>query len=587
MTLPSRSSRAQPALSSRNGHATSYVDDRPPPHNPELERALLGVLLRDPSLMQKVLAYVGTEGSAFWSETFSIIFQVMVALHQKGKPWDIVVLADELNVHPGFKLKDALTTLDEIRGSVPSAICWEEYAARVKDFARRRELILIARALEVDAYSNDRTANEMLDRVKNEIGKIEAPATESQGFFASLSDEQMGMRLASTIKSKRQEWLMPDRIPSLDYSLIAGEGKQGKSQLSFAMGALISTGGEWWDGSGQVEPGHVLFLSAEDDAERVIKPRLEALGANLDMITILEARYRRPSKDGKETFIDTEAELSSLEYWKDVFRRRESPRVMFIDPLPAYIGRNVNDRSNNEVRAVLRPFVHLASKYAITTIGITHLGKSIDPTKPLTNRILDSIAYSNLARSVHFVAKDPANPERKLFLPGVANYSAPGMGALAFTLEEREVTLEDGSTTVVAIAEFQEDTVDVDAQEVVSVVAKKRPGPPSKIRRQMAEWLWACLKDGVPVPAGYCYDSAAEAFAEMRPNPMGVRKEDGLWSKGFTLTRAADIDLPDLPYPMNGKVVNKYFDSTQGPKGRWYWQLIEARPAAGQGDPPF
>ena len=274
-----------------------------------------------------------------------------------------------------------------------------------------------------ESYSGLYTPQQVLNRLKGYLADIEPPPVPTDRWSA-LSNEDMGMRLASSIKPKRIEWLMPDRIPKLAYTLIAGEGKQGKSQLTMALGALFSKGGEWWDGSGQAPQGHVLYLSAEDDAERAIRPRLEALAANLDQITILEARYKVLSKEDKEPLIQF-AELGSLEYWREVFRRIENPLVIFIDPLPSYIGRGVNDRKNSKVRAVLGPFIALAADFGMTVVGVTHLGKAIDATKPIANRVLDSIAYTNLARAVHFVAKDPESPDRKFFMPGPCNY-APG-----------------------------------------------------------------------------------------------------------------------------------------------------------------
>ncbi len=572
------------ALPSRNGHATpNPLDDRLPSHSPEHERGVLGGLLLQPEQIADVLNVAKLRADHFYSDRHQAIFQVLEDLHRDGKSWDIQIVVTELERRRLFEVigKDEYLTL--VVNSVPHAVLTLQHAGYVKEYSERRRLQQIGDEIARGAVNHDLPTAQIFELARSLLGESQPAAAAAydgngQVNWALLSDEDMGMRLASSIKAKPIEWLMPDRIPALAYTLIAGEGKQGKSQLTMAMGALISTGGQWWDGSGEVSQGHVLCLSAEDDAERVIRPRLEALGADLDMITILEARYKRPSKDGKESLIDVEAELSSLEYWQDVFRRVKNPRVLFIDPLPSYIGRGVNDRKNAEVRAVLHPFIRLAASFGITTIGVTHLGKSVDVTKPIANRVLDSIAYVNLARAVHFVAKDPANPDRKLFLPGPCNYSATGMGALAFTLEDREVILADGSTAVVAVAEFQQETVDVDAQEVVSVVSKRKPGPPpSKIRTQMAEWLYEFLKDGRPVLAVDCYNGAAEAFAETKPNPMGFKvAATGRWSKGFNLKRAAET-IPELPYPRSGWIVDKFQDSTQN--NRWYWQLINAHQA--------
>ena len=76
---------------------------------------------------------------------------------------------------------------------------------------------------------------------------------------------------------------------------------------------------------------------------------------------------------------------------------------------------------------MLGPFIRLAVGFGMTVIGVTHLGKSIDPNKPIANRVLDSIAYTNLARAVHFVAKDPVDPDRKFFLPGPATIRPPAL----------------------------------------------------------------------------------------------------------------------------------------------------------------
>jgi len=410
-----------------------------------------------------------------------------------------------------------------------------------------------------------------------------APAYDDKGRinWSRLSNEDMGMRLASTVKPKRIEWLMPDRIPNLAYTLIAGEGKQGKSQFTMALGSLFSTGGEWWDGSGHAKRGHVLFLSAEDDAERAIRPRLEALGADLDMITILEARYKIPSDDGKEPLVAF-AELGDLIYWREVFRRVKDPLVIFVDPLPSYIGRSVNDRKNSEVRAVLGPFIALAVEFEITVVGVTHLGKSIDPTKPIASRVLDSIAYVNLARAVHFVARDPEDPDRKFFMPGPCNYAPSGLESLAFKLVEKEVKTEDGEVIIVAVPEFEPTTIDINPQDIVSVVGRKKPGPHTKVLKELAEWLYDRLDDMLPVSAGLLYNEAGEAFENVKPNPLGV-KTDGRWSKGRNLIRAADLDLPGLAYPRAGKKVDKYRDPDNG---RWYWRLVDGKFELDRGDSP-
>jgi hypothetical protein len=82
------------------------------------------------------------------------------------------------------------------------------------------------------------------------------------------------------------------------------------------------------------------------------------------------------------------------------------------DPIPPYLGRGVNDRRNADVRAVLEPFFDLLGTLGVATLGVTHLGKSVD-ARLSVHKILGGVAYANLARSIHVTARDPENKERR------------------------------------------------------------------------------------------------------------------------------------------------------------------------------
>ena len=85
-------------------------------------------------------------------------------------------------------------------------------------------------------------------------------------------------------------------------------------------------------------------------------------------------------------------------------------RLFIADPVPSFLGRGVNDHKNAEIRSILTPFLEVIRDFNVAMIAVTHLAKSVDPKRPASHRIIGSIAYANLARSIHFVAKDPDNP---------------------------------------------------------------------------------------------------------------------------------------------------------------------------------
>ena len=76
------------------------------------------------------------------------------------------------------------------------------------------------------------------------------------------------------------EWLWPGRVAIGKQTLIAGEAGLGKSQVTIAMAAAVTTGGTWPCGEGRAPLGNVIILSAEDGAADTIIPRLMAAGAD-------------------------------------------------------------------------------------------------------------------------------------------------------------------------------------------------------------------------------------------------------------------------------------------------------------------
>src|SRR5690242_15883146 len=80
-------------------------------------------------------------------------------------------------------------------------------------------------------------------------------------------------RCAAEIAPEKIDWIWPGRLARGKHTCIAGEPGTGKSQLSIAVIAAVTTGGEWPCGEGQAPLGSAIILSAEDGAADIIVPR--------------------------------------------------------------------------------------------------------------------------------------------------------------------------------------------------------------------------------------------------------------------------------------------------------------------------
>lgn len=363
--------------------------------------------------------------------------------------------------------------------------------------------------------------------------------------YAGLSDEDLGIVPLASVECRPIKWLWKYRLSMGGLAMMAGDGGIGKSQVLLSIGAAVTTGGAWPDGSGNAPIGDVVIVSAEDRPDETIKPRLKAMGADVSRVTIIKAKFiiRKPGKPPQVH----PASFQVLRYWKEVFRRIPGCRLFIVDPLPSYLGRGVNDSKNIEIRNILEPFLdEVIFPTDICMIGNTHLNKSVDAKTPM-HRISGSIAYGNLPRNVHFVVRDPENPERRFFKQAKCNNAPDGLPGLAFKVETREITSEAGEPIETAVPVFEAETVQVDLGAAVNGSKSKPRGPDAEKTMALAEWLHDFLmgRPG-PTPLGAIFDAAGEKGLIGHKRP-----EDNKWSSGSVLYEARKR-VPSLPDPRAG-----------------------------------
>ena len=349
----------------------------------------------------------------------------------------------------------------------------------------------------------------------------------------------------SDVQPEPVRWLWPDRIPLGKLTLFAGDPNLGKSFLTLDIAARVSSGTPWPDDPGASNrPGGVLLLSAEDDVADTIRPRLDAAGADVTRIHVLQAVTLCDPETGTERVLPfcLQSNLDSLQC---AIEQIPDCRLVVIDPLTAYLGRT-DSYKNAEVRGLLAPVAALAAKHRVAVLGVTHLNKS-SGGKALY-RATGSLAFVAAARSVWFVGKDRDDPRRRFLLPVKLNI-APDPTGLAYAIQP---CLGDPAVACVA---WERDPVSVTADEVLA--AEGRADPDEQTARQDAvEWLRAALADG-PLPADE------------------VRKQARINAIAEATLRRAKTDAG----------VESYKGTGSDP--RWYWRL--KRDAQGQGaqdDPP-
>lgn len=252
----------------------------------------------------------------------------------------------------------------------------------------------------------------------------EAPTAAWRAIFRRVAD----------VQARPIRWLWPGRIAQGKVSIIAGNPGLGKSQVTVGMAATVSTGGLWPVDGKCCEVGNVIILSAEDDPSDTIRPRLEAAGADLSRVYILDSVLDGPLVGGGKTprAFNLKTDINHL---GSMLKEIGGAALVIIDPVTAYLG-TTDSHKNAEIRALLSPLAELAGQYGAAVVAVSHFNKNAN-TEALM-RVTGSLAFVAAARAAYVVARDPENEARRLFLP-LKNNLGNDQSGLAFTVEAVQV----------------------------------------------------------------------------------------------------------------------------------------------------
>jgi AAA domain/RepB DNA-primase from phage plasmid len=299
------------------------------------------------------------------------------------------------------------------------------------------------------------------------------------------------IRPVSRFARRELRWLWWPFIPRGMLTMLFGDGETGKSTLALDLAARVTTGARWpqFDDRepAKAKSGSVIICCKEDDVGLIIRPRLEAAGADLDRVHIVGHRVAGDSHD-----FDPIARLDTMATeLEQIIVEQGDVRLIAIDPITDFLG-EIDMYKDNHVRALMHPLAKIAAR-DLAIVFILHLNKNAD--QAARYRGLGSIAFRNVAKSSLLVAKDPEHRDRRFLAQEKKNLTA----------EQWAVTFDLQSAPRSAFSRLNWGERCPGVIEVDELLHKK----PTK-QQQAARLLRECLQDG-PRPA-----TEVKALAERR-----------------------------------------------------------------------
>lgn len=144
------------------------------------------------------------------------------------------------------------------------------------------------------------------------------------------------IRPASAFAPERAAYLVQPYLPRGMVSILGGVSAAGKTSLALDVCARLTRGAAFAPDTPPQPPATVLYLTAENDPNKVLRPRAEAMGADLDRLYF---------QDGASYSMGDE-ELAAL---CRVYR----PALLVFDPIQSYLGQGVQMNRAEQVRPLL------------------------------------------------------------------------------------------------------------------------------------------------------------------------------------------------------------------------------------------
>jgi len=239
-----------------------------------------------------------------------------------------------------------------------------------------------------------------------------------------LSDyEDVSCYVASSVPTRKVRWAWRSYMPMGKLILVEGDPGDGKSILTIDLAARFSTGLTMPDGSNGSGPWPVVMVSAEDDLDDTIVPRLEAAGADLNRIHLIPHGV---TPDVPFSFGDGLPAVYNLVM-------RTGAKIIVFDPLMALLDSDVDSHNDHSVRRALQPLKLLASRTGASVIVVRHLNKGGAGTKAIY-RGGGSIGFTGAARATFLVTTKHDEPDVRVFTC-VKNNLAAKPPSLTYTVE--------------------------------------------------------------------------------------------------------------------------------------------------------
>ena len=276
---------------------TDQVSVSSMPHNLEAEQALLGSLMFDNAVFERLSDRL--RGSHMYEPFHQRLFEAIEDHIRQGLLAEPTILMERFKQDPAFHEFGGLRYLADLVDRAPPAANAPDYARVIYDLALRRDLIRIGGEMIKEAPNPETPADEQIEQAEQTLYSLAETGKPSSGFVNFSTALAGAVEMAGEAYQREGKLAgLATRLDDLDQKLgglhpsdlliLAGRPSMGKTALATNIAFNVARNYRWEptaDGRKTVSGGVVAFFSLEMSAEQLAMRILaDASGVSSDKL---------------------------------------------------------------------------------------------------------------------------------------------------------------------------------------------------------------------------------------------------------------------------------------------------------------
>ncbi len=414
----------------------------PMPHSVEAEQQLLGALLTNNDVYDRIASIIGPQH--FYDPVHARIYEIAAARIAKNALASPVTLKAFMEGDEGLKELGGPTYLVRLAGSAISTFAVRDYAQMIYDLAIRRELMALGREISDKAARVDVTSEpkEQIVEAEQQLYKLSEQGQVESGFQSFLKAVTDAVNVANAAYQREGGLAgvstglidMDKKLGGLhrsDLLILAGRPSMGKTSLATNIAFNVAKAykrGILPDGTeGAIDGGVVGFysleMSAEQLAARILSEASEVPSEQIRRGDMTEAEFRRfvdaaKALEACPLYIDDTPALpiSQLAARARRLKRTHGLDVLIVDYLQLVRGTGRSENRVNEISEITMGLKAIAKELDIPVVALSQLSRQVEnreDKRPQLSDLRESGSIEQDADVVMFVFREEYYVERE------------------------------------------------------------------------------------------------------------------------------------------------------------------------------